>query len=118
MFAQPIRILSLAFPNDRASPARRLEPFDGPTVALDVGVELVLPELCACLRCRRAAAAFVSMPEATVDENREPVARQHDVRGPWEITAMEPKAEAVTMEETADRHFRGGIAAANPRHEA
>ena len=58
------------------------------------------------------------MPEATVHENRESPARQHDVGPAGQILAMQAKADAEPMQEAADDAFGRRVLAADGGHDA
>lgn len=59
-------------------------------VPCSVSLDLAGPERDVRLR-RTAARAAVAMPEAAVDEDRQPMAGQNDIRRSRQITSMQPK---------------------------
>ena len=73
-----------------------------PLVPLNIAREFARPKL----RIRRGgsgkAAAFVSVPKTTMDEDHHAPTGQDDVRCSWEIPAVETKPEAVPMKPGPD----------------
>jgi len=63
-------------------------------VARYVARNLVPPEFRTRLREGSARATLVAMPEAPVDEYRQPMPRQHDVRRARQIAHMKSESEA------------------------
>ena len=60
--------------------------------------------------------AFVAVPEATIDEDGEPVARQDDVGLARQVLPMEAESETCRMQRSPDAHFDFGILASDSRH--
>ncbi len=75
------RMLQRALPDGGYTPAKSIERPHVSSVAHDITQELPLPELFIGPRCGGVAAAFVSMPEAAVDEHYRPVLREHKIGG-------------------------------------
>lgn len=56
------------------------------------------------------------MPEASVNQNYRPKPRQSYVRGPREVTPVQPETESQAMEHAADGQFRSGVLRSDARH--
>ena len=54
-------------------------------ITLDVAFEFLLPEFHVRFRHRGDLAAFMAMPEATVDENHRMPFGQNDIRRAWQL---------------------------------
>jgi len=60
----------------------------------------------------------MSVPEASMNENRFPFARKDEVWLSGKVSAMQPISIAEAMQEAANSHFGAGIAAAHAFHDA
>lgn len=58
----------------------------------------------------------VTMPKASVDEDRELLFAENDIRPARKLLSMKPISKARTMECSPHDHFRFRIATADPRH--
>lgn len=85
-------------------------------VALDIALEFFSPEIPICFGGRCVPAAFVSVPETTVDEYHSSVLRQYKIRGARKLSCMQSIAKASGMEEAAQRPFRPSVLSTNARH--
>jgi hypothetical protein len=56
------------------------------------------------------------MPKAAMDKNDSSVLREHDVRASRQALAMEPEAEATTVQKRANYNFRPGVFPSDTRH--
>lgn len=80
---QFVRMHRLAFPNDLALPAERLQLGGYASVALAICIEFAQPEVYSSLRRRGLPTAFVAVPEASVDEKRNLPPRKDQIRRSW-----------------------------------
>lgn len=112
------RLLDRAFPDSGHTPAKRQKRFYVSPVAVNITLELSLPELCVGLRCGGVAATFMSMPEAAVDEHRRPVLRENKVRGARQLSDMKSIAKSLGEKKRAEGPLRPSILSANARHHA
>jgi len=111
-------MLEATLPDDQDTPAQVLQLHIGPVVSADIAKELLLPERLTCLRSRGVVAAGVPMPEATMHENSQLVARQHQVGGAGKVLAMKSKAVPQGMKVSAQEQLRLGITASDALHHA
>jgi hypothetical protein len=81
---------NVAFPYDLDPPALRPQFGDIALIALDIAGELGVPIGLAALRRRCEAAARMLVPEAAVDEDRQPVPRQNQVWPACKVAPMHP----------------------------
>src|SRR5436305_1600742 len=64
----------------------------------------------------RALAISVHVPEAAVNKDGAPQAREHQIGGARQIAAVQSKAEAESVGQPPDREFRIRPGAADARH--
>ena len=83
----------------------------------DIGLELLRPERNPGLGGGGVPAAFVPMPEAAVHEDGQTVFREHQVRAPGEVLALQAEAQAHPVSDAADRQFGSRVASTNPCHQ-
>ncbi len=89
-------------PQNHNLPAGPLESRDGVAVPLLVAIEFSIPE--GGVRSGPLSTRTVmAVPEATMDEDGDPVARQDNVGRSREISPMQPEAKAFGVQETAGR---------------
>lgn len=112
------RMLQRAFPDGGYAPAKRPKRFHVSSVAVDIAQELSLPELFVGPGCGGVAAAFVSMPEAAVDEHCRPVFREHKVRGAGQLSDMKSITKSPGEKKRAKSPLRPSVFSANARHHA
>lgn len=112
------RMLQRALPDDGHTPAKSPKRLHVSPVAVDIAQELPLPELFVGPGCGGVAAAFVSMPEAAVDEHHRPVLREHKVRRAGQLSDMKSIAKSPGEKKGAKGSFRPGVLSANARHHA
>jgi hypothetical protein len=89
----------LVLPDPKNMPAVRDQLGIVPAVALDVPLELREPVRRVCSRTDAVLRAL--MPEASVDEDRDPLAREDDIRATskgWDRPTMLPEAESQAMD--------------------
>lgn len=87
-------------------------------ISLHVLVEFQAPELLARLGNGGISAAGMPVPKAAMNENADPMARQHHIGFPWKILSVQTIPEAMPMQQPPNLHFRGRIAAADASHHA
>jgi hypothetical protein len=75
-----IQFFDFAFPNDQYVPPQFTESFYRPSISIDIGAELVLPEFDIGLGRRGITAIRMPMPKTTVDEYDLPAGREYQVR--------------------------------------
>lgn len=112
------RMLQRALPDGGYTPAKSPKRLHVSPVAVDIAQELPLPELFVGPGCGGVAAAFVSMPEAAVDEHHRPVLREHEVRRAGQLSDMKSIAKSPGEKKGAKGPFRPGVLSANARHHA
>ena len=85
-------------------------------VALFVAFYLLLPEFSVCLGYYKVFAAFVTVPEAAVDEDDCLVLAQYYVGGAGQALDVYAVAVAMGVEVTAHNQLRFGVLALDARH--
>lgn len=100
------RVLQGAFPDDSHAPAESMEHFRMAPVASDVSLEFLLPELFIGPGSGCVAAAFMSVPEAAVDEHHCSALREYKVGGAGQSPHM--KSISKTPGERRVRSIRSG----------
>lgn len=106
----------LAFPNCNDIPFERFEPLDIQLVSAAVALDFVGPEPDVGLRDGVEPAAFVPVPEASVDENDSAVSCQDDVRCARKGADILAEAEAAAEQFPAYRDFRIRVFRPDVRH--
>lgn len=86
-------------------------------VAPDVPRELGLPEIPPGFGVGRASAAFVTVPEAAMDEDDHSPRGEYDVRATREIAPVQPEPVAQTMKQAPHGQFRLRVLASDAAHE-
>ena len=106
----------MLFPNDDCMPAEvaQLDAFFD--VALFVAFYFLLPELAIALWHYKVFAAFVTVPEAAVDEDDCLVFAQYYVGGAGQAFDIYAVAVAMGMEVTAHNQLGFGVLALDARH--
>jgi hypothetical protein len=69
------------------------------------------------VRLRQGSVRRTSMPETTIDEQRDTKSNEHDIGFSREITDMKPKSEAPPMKGATQRHLGTGVPRSLPSHE-
>lgn len=104
-------------PEAQHPPTLRFEHSRRVAVAFSVRGELGSPPVTVASRARSVLRTPV--PEATVDEHCQPLARKRDIDGPsalaWDGEG-DPVPEAARMKLTTERNFRSGVASTSSRH--
>jgi len=89
-FCKSMSVRRFAFPDRQDAKAERIQ-FCGPgTVARNIGGKFRLPGAAIPRGRRRATTAFMSMPEAAVDEHRPSLAPVGDIGRSREIAIRDP----------------------------
>lgn len=109
-------VARLASPYSKGAPTQNRKRGLRCAVPLGVLGYLLAPKLSAGRGQRRAAAASVSMPEAAVNEDSEPVARQHDIGRPRQHAVVQSESEASVVQYAAHGQLRGGVSCPHSRH--
>ena len=112
------RVLQGAFPDDSHAPAESMEHFRMAPVASDVSLEFLLPELFIGPGSGCVAAAFMSVPEAAVDEHHCSALREYKVGGAGQSPHMKSISKTPGEKKGAKYPFRPGVLSANARHHA
>ena len=112
------RVLQGAFPDNSHAPAKSMEHLHMAPVASDISLEFLPPEIFIGLGCGCVAAAFMSVPEAAVDEYNRPVHREHKVGGARQPSHMKSISKTPGEKKEAKCSFRPGVLSANARHHA
>ena len=115
-FVQPA-FLQFALPHDDDAPAFRFQLAPHFLVPLLVPAHLRRPELRVGLGNRIILAPFVSMPEASVDENGRPVSRQDDIRAPRQPLVVDAIAESQPPKGITQTQLRLGGGGVDLRHD-
>ena len=105
-----------ALPHDQASDAAVGELFSDGFVADLVVVEFLLPEIDARLGIVGVATAFVTMPEAAVDEDRSVVLLHPQIGVARDGFVVEPETKALAMQPASNDSLGLGILATDTGH--
>lgn len=105
-----------ALPDDYGVPAETGKGLVVAVVALAVALYLRAPEVDVGLGEAEVPAAFVAVPEATVDEDTGAVLAQDDVGVAGQTTVVKPVAEAAGVQPAADGHLGLGVSRTDGRH--
>ena len=95
----------------RVRSASSLQPIPG-----DILSELPRPESDTGLGCIGILTAVVSVPEATVDEYRQPASREDKIGATGEIFPVQPETETELVRNAANDEFRLGVPTFDPGH--
>lgn len=112
------RMLQRAFPDDCHAPAKRVEHLHMASVAIDIPLKFLPPELLVGPGSSCVAAAFMPVPETTMDEHHRPVLREHKVGRAGQLAHMKSISKPSGEKKGAKRSFRPGVLSANVRHHA
>jgi hypothetical protein len=108
----------LVLPNPDGEPARRGELRVGVTIATGDATKLQAPP--AGVGLGEVAVLGAGVPEAPVDEHRDPRAAQQDVDTPTPVPTrhgpVDDKPQAASVQGTAQRHLRPGAGSPGPAH--
>jgi hypothetical protein len=90
-------------------PTRRRKRIFGASISFNIRAEFPLPEVGAAIWCRAIGAARVTMPEAAVNQERQPMARKNQVGSFPDILAVETEAVAEIVSRFADENLWLGV---------
>jgi len=103
------------FPYDTNPPLICEQSFPDLAVVYLVSPDLFPPEVRVCSGPLEQR-AVMSMPETSMYKYYSMVTWQHDIRFAGQVTGMQPKPEAASVQQAADQDFRSGIAPAYSGH--
>jgi hypothetical protein len=105
---EPIRILRIAFPHRKDTPACGLKSQIVPSIPLEITFQLRLPKVAAAFwqPSQFACRIRVSVPKATMHENDRATRQKNHVGTARQSPVMEPVAKPGGMKETAHAKFR------------
>ena len=106
-----------ALPYDCHAPAHIQERPDNRQVALSIGGEFCIPEVCSCLWQSEERATLMAMPEAPVYEHRSLPFWEHEVRLSCKALRMKSKAEAARPKLPADNDLGRSVPCPDSRHQ-
>lgn len=112
------RVLQGALPDDRHAPAESVEHLYMAPVASDISLEFLPPEIFIGPGSGCVAAAFMSVPEAAMDEHHCSALREHKVGGAGQPPHMKSISKTPGEKKGAKYPFRPGVLSANARHHA
>lgn len=78
--------------------------------------KLAYPEICAAFGGIAESTIFVSMPKASVNEDNQTKAAQHDIRLSWKVPDIESVPVSRGMEIFPDKQLGVGICSFNLSH--
>lgn len=109
-------VLETAFPYFEYAPpcVEKLAP--DLFVPLCILQKLVYPEFSVRFWCRGVPAAWMAMPETTMNKNTEPVLGQDKVRLSRQVTNMQSVPKTTSMKILSQSHLRSRIFSANAGH--
>lgn len=112
------RVLQGALPDDRHAPAESMEHLRMAPVASDISLEFLPPEIFIGPGSGCVAAAFMSVPEAAMDEHHCSVLWEYKVGGAGQPPHMKSISKTPGEKKGAKYPFRPGVLSANARHHA
>lgn len=112
------RVLQGALPDDCDAPAESVEHLRMAPVASDISLEFLPPEIFIGPGSGCVAAAFMSVPEATMDKHHRPVLWEHKVGGAGQSPHMKSISKTPREKKGAKYPFRPSVLSANARHHA
>lgn len=112
------RMLQCALPDNGHPPVESFEGVHVSSVAFDVSLEFLPPEVAIRSRRGRVSATVMSMPETAMDEYQSPVLREHHVRGARKFPDMKSIPESSGEKNSAESPFRPSVLSSDARHHA
>jgi len=112
------RVLQGALPDNSHAPAKCVKHLSVAGITGDIFVEFLLPEVRIGLRTRRVAAAFMSVPKATVDEHYRSVLWKNEIGTSGQLRDMKSVAKSSGEKKGTKYTLRLGVLSANARHHA
>lgn len=109
-------LLDRTFPHNRGSPSRLFESRERPLIPEYILLEFLRPELGSSGGCGCEPAAFVTMPEASMDEHDCPKFRKDQIGFPRQSLAVQPISQAPCMQRFSQGEFGLRVSPLDPRH--
>ena len=106
------------FPDDRDPPARFEQIESVPTIPLDVGIELGLPELRARGRSVGVGAVGVPVPETAVNKAHRSEPPEYEIRCARKLSIVQSVSETEGVESASEEEFGPRVPAPDPGHHA
>lgn len=107
-----------ALPDSSHTPSACQDGRANQTIPRRIRFELCLPEISSRRWCRGITASFVTMPEASMHEDRRTVPRQHQIGSALHLSGMKSETETAGVQFSSKQQFRLGVPAPYPRHHA
>ena len=111
-----VLIPRFALPDDENPPVEGPQCLFVAPIPSDILSELPRPETDSGLGCIGVPAAFVAMPEATVDEDHQPPPREHEIGATGQVLPVQPETEAELVRNSANDEFGLGVPTLDPGH--
>ena len=111
-----VLISRFALPDDENPPVEGPQCLFVAPIPGDILSELPRPESDTGLGCIGVPTAVVSVPEATVDEYRQPASREDKIGATGEIFPVQPETETELVRDAANDEFRLGVPTLDPGH--
>lgn len=110
------RRFEIALPYGQYAPSAAYKLLLGTPISFHIAEKLLSPKLLSSFGQSSEPAAFMVVPEASMDENTGPETRQNKVRAARKILAMQPKAIPPGMQKFSYDHFGLGIPTSDAGH--
>ena len=91
------RVLQGALPDDRHAPAESMEHLRMAPVASDISLEFLPPEIFIGPGSGCVAAAFMSVPEAAMDEQGDSILRKNEIWTARQMSTVQPETQSQRM---------------------
>ncbi|BBB12248.1 hypothetical protein SPYCA_1506 [Sphingopyxis sp. FD7] len=108
--------LDRAFPHDCGSPSRLIESGKRPLIPEYILLEFLRPEFRSSGGRGRESAAFVTMPETSMDEHDGPKSRKDQIGPAWQSLVVQPVSQAPCMQRLSKDEFGLRVSPLDPRH--
>lgn len=108
-------VSDFAFPDRQHAPTHRAQLCLAPTVSVAIALKLWKPEVRATRRSPPSRAT-VSVPEAAVHKNDDPMPLQHNVGLTGQFSLMKSKSQPETMKQATNCKFRCCVLCSNSCH--
>ncbi len=112
------RVLNGTFPDDSHAPAKSTKHFRVMSITINITQELPLPEFFIGSGCGSETTAYVSMPEAAMDEHDGLVLWKHQIRRSRQLFDMKSIPESLGEKNGAKTSLWPSVLSANARHHA
>lgn len=107
---------NLTLPNGHDSPSESPQRFLGPRVSPFVSLEFRGPEIDSSLGSRSPSAAFMPMPETSVNKYHASQSREDEVWRSWEVSAMNAIPIAERVNSPPNNHLGDSVFASDRAH--